>query len=43
MSLFNELFYADYQEHERPAGLWHSEWEFAENITELTLGSLSVL
>lgn len=28
------------QEHERSTGLWHSEWEVVENITELTLGSL---
>ena len=41
MSLFNGLFYADYQEHERSAGLWYSEWEIVENITELTLGSLA--
>ena len=40
MSLFNGLFYADYQEHERSAGLWHSVWQAFENITELTLGSL---
>ena len=29
------------QEHERSAGLWHSEWEVVENITALTLGSLA--